>query len=34
MFDYRGLHDALFLMLYIGAGMLALVAAVYLLKEP
>ena len=31
MFDYRGLHDALFLMLYIGAGMLALVAAVYLL---
>ena len=31
MFDYRGLHDALFLMLYIGAGMLALLAAVYLL---
>ena len=22
MFDYRGLHDALFLMLYIGAGVL------------
>ena len=31
MFDYRGLHDALFLMLYIGAGLLALLAAVYLL---
>ena len=31
MFDYRGLNDVLFLMLYIGAGLLALVAAVYLL---
>ena len=31
MFDYRGLHDALFLMLYIGAGCLALLAALYLL---
>ncbi len=27
MFDYRGLNDVLFLMLYIGAGCLALVAA-------
>lgn len=31
MFDYRGLQDALFLMLYIGAGVLALLAALYLL---
>ena len=31
MFDYRGLNDVLFLMLYIGAGCLALLAAVYLL---
>ena len=34
MFDYRGLNDVLFLMLYIGAGLLALVAAVYLLLRP
>ena len=31
MFDYRGLNDVLFLMLYIGAGCLALLAALYLL---
>lgn len=34
MFDYRGLNDVLFLMLYIGAGCLALLAAVYLLLRP
>jgi len=31
MFDYRGLQDGLFIALYIGAGCLALLAAVYLL---
>ena len=31
MFDYRGLQDGLFIALYIGAGGLALLAAVYLL---
>ena len=31
MFDYRGLHDALFLMLYIGTGVLAMLATLYLL---
>ena len=31
MFDYRGLNDVLFLMLYIGAGCFALVASLYLL---
>ena len=31
MFDYRGLQDPIFLALYWGAGMLALLAAVYLL---
>ena len=31
MFDYTGLHDTLFLMLYVGVAFLALLAAVYLL---
>lgn len=31
MFDYRGLQDGLFIALYIGAGALALLAAVYLM---
>lgn len=31
MFDYRGLQDGLFIALYIGAGVLALLAALYLL---
>ena len=31
MFDYRGLQDGLFIALYIGAGCLALLAALYLL---
>jgi hypothetical protein len=34
MFDYRGLQDGLFIALYIGAGCLALLAAVYLLLRP
>ena len=31
MYEYRGLHDVLFIALYIGAATLALLAAVYLL---
>ena len=34
MFDYRGLNDVLFLMLYIGAGLLVLEASLYLLFRP